>query len=168
MWSNILTEIIFRVIPECMLFIFSGYAFSRYRVQKKRYFLASLFMSFFGYLIARLLPVEFGILQILSMTACATLLVIVIRIPMQKAIASALGIMILGFVAEIIAVVVMALYKGISVQTMFANTELFDSLFRSELERQLYGLFPLSIMAAVLFVLYFMAKAKGKLKDVPA
>gem|GEM_PF-1216152 len=167
MWSSVLLEIIFRVIPECLLFIFAGYAFSKYRVQTKRYFMSVLFLFLIGYSINRLLPVEFGITQILVIIACATLLVAISKFPTQKAIASSLGVMILGFITDIASVVIAVLIKGGDIKKVLADKTLFESLYSSPLERQLFGAISLALMAIVLLCIYFMAKAKGNLKDVP-
>ena len=167
MLSDTLLEIVFRNIPECLLFIFSGYAFSKYKVQGKRYFLSVFILAIIGYAIARLLPVEFGISQILVIIACATLLTTINRIPMQKAIGSALGVMILGFITDIISVIIAAFVKGGDVVNVLKDKTLFDSLYTSQLERQLFGAVSLIIMAIVLMSIYFSAKKRGKLKDVP-
>ncbi len=166
MLSDTLLEVVLRVIPECMLFVFSGYAFSKYRVQGKRYFLSSFLMSVIGYLIARLLPIEFGVSQILAIITCMALLVLINRIPVQKAIASAIGVMILGFITDIISVIIAAFVKGGDVVNVLKDKTLFDSLYTSQLERQLFGAVSLIIMAIVLMSIYFSAKKRGKLKDV--
>ena len=167
MWISDLLDLVFRGIPESTLFIFAGYALTRHKVEIKKLVISSVILVLVGFIIARILPIHFGITQTLVIIACASLLITVNHIPMQKAIAASLGVMILGFVSEIISVVLMAMLKGISLKTMFANTELFDSLFTSELQRLLYGLVPLIIMAVVLFGFYFLAKKKGTLKNAP-
>lgn len=164
---NILLEIIFRVIPECLLFIFSGYAFSKYRVQGKRYLLSALLLSAIGYAIARLLPIEFGVAQVLSIIACAALLVLINHIPVQKAVASSFGVMILGFITDIIAVLITVIIKGLDIKSAFSNSEVFDLVFKNDFEQLVYGAMSLGIMAIVLLTIYFMAKKRGKLKDVP-
>lgn len=168
MLSDTVLEILFRHIPECLLFIFSGYAFSKYKVQGKQYFISVVILAFIGYAIAALLPVEFGISQILIIIVCAALLISINHIPLQKAIGSVLGVMILGFITDIISVVIAVMIKGGDLKLILSDSTLFDSIYNSELERQLFGSISVVIMAIVLISIYYHAKKRDKLKDVPA
>ncbi|MEX1307870.1 MAG: hypothetical protein AB1Z19_05050 [Eubacteriales bacterium] len=167
MLGSEILDIAFRNIPECMLFIFSGYAFAKYKLQFKRYFLSVGVLALVGYIIERLLPVGFGISQILVIIVSAALLTTINLIPMQKAIASVFAVMILGFVTDIIAVVCTALIKGLDIQSIITNSALVDSVFKNQVERLCYGAISLVIMAIVLLSLYFIAKKRGTLKNVP-
>lgn len=166
--NDLLIEGVFRNIPECLLFIFSGYAFSKYKVQGKRYFLSVLILALIGFIITGVLTISFGVKQILVIIVCVTLLTRINQIPLQKAIASAFGVMILGFIADIISVIIAAVVKGGDVIAVLSDKTLFNSIYDSELEQQLFGSISLAIMAIVLLSVYFIAKKRGKLKDVPA
>ncbi len=167
MLSDAFLEVIFRNIPECLIFIFSGYAFSRYKLQWKPYLISVSILALVGYAIARLLPVEFGISQILVIITCTALLTIINHLPLQKAIGSALGVMILGFITDIIAVIITAIVKGLDIKSILTNRELFNSIFTSNAEQLKYGAISLAIMTIVLVSIYLIAKKNGKLKDVP-
>ena len=164
MLNSSLLEFVLRGIPEGFLFIFAGYTFSKTKVDFKKFLLAGALLSLLGYAI-RLLPIHFGIHSVLVLIVCIILLSIISNISIMKAVSATFIMLIIGFAAEILNIVVLALVKGMDTMELFNNQELLDGLFTSEKERILLSFPSIGFMAIIVISFYMVYKQKGKLQD---
>jgi hypothetical protein len=148
-------EFFFRLIPEAFLFIFAGYAFSKTKVNLKRYLLSGAVLSIIGYLV-RMLPINFGIHSVLILVACIVLLVTINKIPMMKAVSASLIIMIVGFAAEAL--------NGIFIQNVLGKD--MELIFQDPSQKVLYGLPSLGLMGLIIAIVYIIHYKRDKLTDV--
>lgn len=100
-----LIELIGRVIPEELLFMWGCYILSNTKFNYKRLFLSSIILAVFVYLI-RLLPIHFGINTLLNIILFTFLNIKVNRINTIKSIQVTLYSMALGFACEFINVAI--------------------------------------------------------------
>ncbi len=162
MLNSTLLEFILRGIPEGFLFIFAGYTFSKTKVDVRKYLLAGALLSVIGYAI-RLLPINFGIHSVLVLITCVILLNAVSKIPLIKAISSTLVMMIIGFAAEIVNGVLVALIRGFRFMDILRDFELINIDFANPTQKVLYGLPSMALMWLIVLIFYFVYKKRDKL-----
>lgn len=155
MFNAPLIEFLLRGIPESLLFIFAGYAFSKSRIDFKRFLIGGFLFSVIGYLI-KLLPINFGIHSVLVIIACIIVLNNINKIPLMRAISSSLIVTIIGFASE-------------SLNALFIQNVLkkdLNVIFENSIQKTLYGLPSMALMGIVIGIVYFICYKKDKLVDV--
>lgn len=143
-------EIILRGIPEGLLFILAGYAFSKYTIQVKRYLISSMLYSVIVYSI-RYLPIEYGANTILNLIVIIILLISINKIDIIKAIKSGILVMLLGFISEGVNMFILQVILKKEINLIFNNNLL----------KILYGI-PSSLIFACVAVTYYLILLKRK------
>lgn len=82
-----IVELLFRAIPESLLFIWTSYMIAHVNVEKKRYFIASVLSAISTYFI-RMLPINFGVNIVISTGVLIIITASINKIPIMKAISS--------------------------------------------------------------------------------
>lgn len=80
-------ELLFRAIPESLLFIWTSYMFAHINIEKKKYFMSSILSAASIYLI-RLLPINIGVNIIITSAVYILITASINKIPVVKAISS--------------------------------------------------------------------------------
>lgn len=160
-----LLELVLRGIPEGFLYIFAGYAISKYKIHTKRFVLSGFLLALVGYLVRFFLPVQFGIHIIFILIGCFLILNLLNKIPLLRAISASLILIIVAFVTEILNALVIALIKGIPMQEIMKDSALLEGLFNSPMEKLLMGIPSLVVMALIFGIIYYVSYRKNKLKD---
>ena len=94
-----LIEFLLRFIPESFLFLLAAYVFSNKKIEKKLYIVSSFAIAISMYLI-RLLPIQFGIHSVMGVITVILVAVNINKIPIDKAVSSAVIVMILEGIFE--------------------------------------------------------------------
>ncbi|MFL0247760.1 hypothetical protein [Candidatus Clostridium stratigraminis] len=92
-------EFLLRGIPESLLFYLAAYAYAKYKIQFKRYFLSCMLQSVIVYLI-RFLPIQNGTDAILNLILLITLSVIINKFEIIQSIRAGIIIILLEFICE--------------------------------------------------------------------
>lgn len=148
-------EIFARGIPEDLLYILAVYAFSRVRIDVKRYLLSSVIFAVLIYFIRRL-PIQYGVNTILTLITLIVLAVGISKIDTIKSIQSSIMIFILGFICEGINVFIIQYLFKADVKYIFNNPEL----------KIIYGIPSLLLFGCIVGIYYMVLLKKDKLRDV--
>jgi hypothetical protein len=149
-------ELLLRLIPEGFVFMFASYAFSKRLIDKNKYLLSSLILGIATYII-RLFPINFGVHSVLGIIAIVVITVNINKIDIIKAISAAVIAMIFGFISEGVNVFI--------IQSIFKSD--ISKVFDDPVQKSLYGLPSLFILAAIIGLYYFILLKRNELKDVP-
>lgn len=144
-----------RLIPEALILVFAAYAFSKIKVDVKRYTLATILLSMCVFAI-RLLPINYGVHTILNIITLTIIGVSIMKIETIKVIKSSIITAVLLYICEGINVAVLRLLIG---------SEL-DNIIKNEMLKTVYFLPSLMILALIVIVYYKYLKKRKKLSYV--
>lgn len=148
-------EFLIRGIPEDLIFFLAVYAFTRNRVQVKKYLFSVLLQSVIVYSI-RFLPIQAGVDSVLNLILLITLAVIVNKIEVIKVIKAGIIIMLLEFICE-----------GINVFILqFIMKKDLNSIFGDPMLKILYSSPSLLIFGCIVIAYYIILLKRKKLKDI--
>lgn len=148
-------EFFLRGLPEGFLFILSIYAFSKTKIDKKRYVASSIIcaIAFFS---IRMLPISYGVHTILSIGVTILLGSTINGIDVIKVVKSILIYVIIQFVTEGINIFIIQNILNVDINEVFSNP----------IVKTLYGI-PSLMMASIIIVIYYLTKLrKGELINV--
>lgn len=146
-------DILFRLIPEGLIIILAGYAFSKKKFNFLRYILSSIIHALltFGY---RLLPVSTVMPMVLSAITAIILLISINKILPFKAIFSTLGCFVLSILFEALNMIILELVLKIDIRKVFINS--------GPIMRNVYGLPSIALFASVVLIYFFITKKRVK------
>ncbi|MDF2615015.1 MAG: putative rane protein [Clostridia bacterium] len=148
-------EIIFRAIPEGFLYILGFYAFSKARINIKRYVVSSMLGG--GLIVvARALPISYGIHTILLILSLAALSTFVNKIDKIKSIQSGVLVFASMFICEAINVLLIYGVFKKDMQQIFTDPKL----------KIIYGIPSLVIMGTSLGMYYSRLSKRKELHNV--
>lgn len=148
-------ELIVRTIPEVFVLVFASYAFSKIKVDCKKYFLSSLILGVCVFVI-RLLPINYGVHTILNIIALTVIVIYINKIDTIKAIKSSIITPILLFVLEGANMMFLKIIVADKLEAIVADSTL----------RNLYALPSLVGLALIVWLYYYKMKKENKLKYV--
>ncbi|WP_127837183.1 hypothetical protein [Clostridium prolinivorans] len=143
-----LFEFIVRSIPEEFLFVLAVHAFSKTRINLKKYLLSGILFSFIVYLI-RMLPIQLGIHTILNLVIIVTITSFINKIDIINSIRAGFIIFILGFIFEGINLLFIQFLLKKDLNYIMSNTIL----------KTLYGL-PSLFLFAIFVIAYYIILLK--------
>lgn len=148
-------EIITRLIPEALLFIFAAYTFSGIRINGEKYILSSLILGICVFLI-RMLPINYGVHTILNLMVLTVITISINKIDVVIAIRSAIITSIILFTCEGLNVLILNILYGEVVQQLISDPA----------TKTIYGMPSLIWFAIIVTACYCYLKKKGRIKDV--
>lgn len=116
-------ELFARLIPEALIFMFAIYTFSKVRVEKKKYLIASSMLGISVFFV-RLLPINYGVHTILNIIMVTVIANSINKINMIKAIKASIIITVLLFIIEAISVIILNSIFREQLQVIFSNPTL--------------------------------------------
>lgn len=146
-------DIFFRLIPEALLIILAGHAFSRKKLDSRRYILSSIIHALATY-VYRLLPISTVMPMVLSAITAIVLLVLINKVMPFKAILSTIACFILSILSEAVNMMVLQLFKDVDVKKVFINS--------GPLMRNIYGIPSLLLFASIILAYFFITKKREK------
>jgi hypothetical protein len=155
MYKITFLEFIIRGIPEGFMFFLAAYAFSKNKIELKKYILSSLLFSGIVYLM-RFLPVQYEALTILNLIVLIGLAAIINKINVIKAIKAGIIIMILGFICEGLNIFIIQFVLQKDLNIIFSNNTL----------KVLYGIPSSVIFACIVSTYYLRLKKRKELQHV--
>lgn len=148
-------EIIFRAIPEGFLYMLGFYAFSKTRVNLKRYIISSILGG--GLIgVVRALPISYGIHTILLIILLAGLCTFINKINTIKAIQAGILVFVSMFICEAINVLLIYSVFAKNMEYIFSDPKL----------KIIYGIPSLVIMGTCLGIYYRRLLKRKELHDV--
>ena len=148
-------EFLIRTIPEEFLFVLAIHAFSKTKVDLKRYILSGVVASIAAYLI-RLLPIEYGVHSLLALIFLIVMVNFVNKIDIIKSIQS-------GIIAFIICFV----FEGLSLSFIqFILKKDLNIVMSNSINKTLIGLPSLVFFGIVVVIYYYRFSKRKELKDV--
>ena len=148
-------EFLFRGIPESFLFIFATFAFSKTKLDMKRYIFDSGILASIAYGV-RFLPIQYGINTILNLLVIIVLMTIINKLDMISAIRTGVIIIITEYICEGINVFLIQVILKININYVFSNPEL----------AVLYGLPSLAIFGIIIISYYSILKSRKELRII--
>ncbi|GAA0177333.1 hypothetical protein SH2C18_05850 [Clostridium sediminicola] len=138
-----MTDILLRGLPEGFLFIFAIYVFSKSKIILSKYLLSSIAYAIIVYII-RLLPINYGVNNILGIMVSITLVVYLSKIEILKAIRAVIIVTIFQFLCEGLNIYIIhnVLKKDI------------NYIFSQPLMKTLYGI-PSLILFFIITILFY-------------
>lgn len=148
-------EFIIRGIPEGLIFFLAAYAFTKNKIQLKRYLISAILLAVIVYLI-RLLPIRNGADFMLNLIVLITLAAFVNEFPIIKSIKSGIVIMLLEFICEAINIffIQFILKKNLNV------------IYKNPMLKILYGIPSLLIFGCIVIVYYIILLKRKELKYI--
>lgn len=148
-------EFFVRLIPEVVLFMLSAYAFSKTRINKKKYIYSSVLFGVAVFCI-RFLPINYGVHTIISIIVLIIIATVVCNIDIIESIK-----------ASIITAITLFLCEGVNI--VILNVIFKDNL-KSILEdprlKTICSIPSLICFALVVLIYYNYLRKRGQLKDV--
>lgn len=148
-------EIVARLIPEVLLFIFATYAFSSTKINIKRYILSSTALGICVFLI-RMLPINYGVHTILNLMVLTIITISINKIDVIRGIRSSIVTSIILFICEGLNMAILHVRFGDSVEQVISNPTF----------KIIYGIPSLACFAIIVIVYYWYLNKKGRIKDV--
>lgn len=148
-------EFFLRGLPEGFIFIFAIYAFSKKKIDSKRYITTSIISAIVIFLV-RMLPINYGVHTILAMGIVICLSVLINKIDTIKCIKSVLIYTILQFLSEGINIFIIENLCKVDMNEVFTNVVL----------KSIYGLPSLAILGSTIAIYYIVKLKKGELINV--
>lgn len=148
-----LTEFFLRNVPEMMIFIWGIYIISRQQIKIKNYIFASVILALSTFYV-RELPIHYGVHTIVNnvVTIC---IVIIIGIPIIKAIYSTLLMTLMLAIAEIINMFILKIFS-VDIEKLLNNVIMKCTL----------GLPSLVLLALFIFLTSLFLKKREGIKSV--
>ncbi len=148
-------ELFIRLIPEVLVLIFASYSFSKVRVERKKYIVASILLGVCVFTI-RMLPIHYGVHTILNLIALTIIVSNINKIDVIDAIKSSIMTTIILFICEGINVMVLKLIVGDRLDVIVSNS----------ISKAVYFLPSLLLLAIIVLMYYNYMKKRNRLKDV--
>ena len=148
-------EFFLRSLPECFLLILAIHSFSKIKIDKKKYIISSFICSVAIFLV-RMLPINYGVHTILAMGITSILGVAINKIDVIKAIKGVLIVIILQFALEGMNIFI--------IENIFKAD--IDKVFADPVQKALYGLPSICMLAIIVVGYYIINYKKGKLINV--
>ena len=148
-------EFIARLIPEAFIFMFAAYTFSKVKIEKKKYLMASFFLGISVFII-RMLPINYGVHTILNIIILTVIATSINKINMVNAIKSTIITTVFLFVLEGISVLILSSIYGEELQNMFQDSKL----------KIILGLPSLIIFGVIVIGYYTYLSKRNKLSYV--
>lgn len=148
-------ELFIRLLPDAFFFVLAGYAYSRIRIEKKKYVASACILALIGF-ITRLLPILLGVHSILNLIGLMLLLIFINKIDTIKAITSAVIIFILTFISEGFMVFILTNVFHKDMELIKNDPNL----------RIIYGIPSFAVTAIIVGGYYFILYKTGRLKNV--
>lgn len=143
-------EFIVRGIPEQFLFVLAIYAFSKIRINLKKYLLSGVLASIMLYLV-RLLPIQYGVHSLLSLVILIIIVSYINKIDIIKSIRSGIITFILCFICE-----------GINLSFIqFILKKDLNNMLNNHIAKTLTGL-PSLIVFGIIVIVYYYRSSKRK------
>lgn len=146
-------EFVVRTIPEGFLMVLAAHAFSKTKINIKKYFLSSVIFIIMVYLI-RLLPIQYGINSILSLIVLIVSMNLINKTDIIKSISAGIIPFILGFLFEGLSIFFMQSVLKMDVNTLMLNG----------VSRTLVGLPSLGLYAVFVVIYYIILSKQNKLR----
>jgi hypothetical protein len=146
-------ELFIRIIPEGLIIILAGYAFSKKTINIKLYLLSSIILALltFGF---RSLPISAGLPMVLSATCAVVLLVIINKIIIGKAILSTMICALLSIIAEGANVLLLGEVFNLDINKILVTS--------GPVVKTLYGLPSLVLFGLIVVTYYFIVMKRKK------
>ena len=148
-------EFLLRAIPEGFLYILGIYIFSKIKINKKKYIIASLITAVALYCI-RQLPINYGVHTILLILFIIFLSILYNKIDPIQSIKSTIITFIIQFLSEGINMLILSIIPNIDL----------DSLFNNIIIKNFLGVPSLIITLIVLILFYNFYKKRDEIKNV--
>ena len=148
-------EFFLRTLPESFLIILAIYSFSKIRIDRKRYIISSTICSVAIFLV-RMLPISYGVHTILGMGIAMVLGISINKIDVVKVIKGILIMVIIQFILEGVNVFI--------IQNVLKGD--INIIFSDPVQKALYGLPSIGILAIITVGYYIINYKKGELIDV--
>lgn len=148
-------EFLLRGIPEGFLYILGVYIFSKIKIDKKKYMIASLITAVVVYCV-RLLPIDYGVHTILTILFIIFLTIFYNNIDQIKVIRATIITFIIQFLSEGINMAVLKIIPNLDLNSLFSDAKI----------KTFLGIPSLIITLIVLILFYNIYKKKDEIKDV--
>ena len=148
-------EFFLRTLPESFLLILAIYSFSKIRINTKKYIISGLICSV-GIFLVRRLPISYGVHIILGMGIAMVLGVTINKIDVIKTIKGIL-----------ITIIIQLILEGVNIfiiQNVLKGD--INKIFTDPIQKTLYGLPSIGILAIITIGYYIINYKKGELIDV--
>lgn len=149
-------ELFTRLIPEVLILIFASYAFSKTKIDGKKYVISVIILGMCVFTI-RMLPINYGVHTILNIIALTVIVSCINKIDIIAAIKSSLVTAVLLFVSEGINVVLLKLTIG---------TNKLNEIIENPITKTIYFLPSLFGLAIIVTIYYYYLKKREKLNYV--
>lgn len=146
-------EFVVRILPEAFIFMFAAYAFSKTKIDKRKYFISSIILGLCVFLI-RMLPINYGVHTILNIITLPILCNLINKINIVESTKVSIIISILLFVLEGLNVVLLNMIFGESLTEIMTNNTL----------KTIYGLPSLVLLFSIVTIYYKHLVKKDKFK----
>lgn len=147
-------ELIVRTIPEAFIFIFATYVFSNTKLDAKRYIISSVLLGICIYIVRRL-PINYGVHTILNIIIQSAIVNGMSKIPIVKAIKSAMISAVCLFILEAFNILILSIIFKEQLKVIMLDPT----------SKLLYGL-PSLICFVFIIMIYYYVNKKGTVKDV--
>lgn len=147
-------EIVARLIPEALIFIFATYALSKTKIDIKRYIIASCLLTACIFII-RMLPISYGVHTILNIMVQAIIIIYINKIEIIDAIKCTITTAISLFILEGLNMLLLTFIFDDQVENIMGDPFL----------KTLSGLPSLVAFAIIIVTYYFYLKKKDRLKN---
>lgn len=144
-------EFFLRAIPEGFLFVLAVYIFSKTKIDKRKYVVASIIYGGILYLV-RLLPINYGVHTILALMFLVLFVTMYNKIDTIKVMRSVLIIFLIQFLTEGLNILVINLIPNINI----------DILFNDPIAKALLGLPSLIVAYSIIYLFYLLNKKKDE------
>lgn len=148
-------QLILRGIPESIIYFLAVFAFTKNRIQIKKYVWCCAIMALVGYVL-KFLPIQNGVDYILNLIILITLSVLIIKVDVIEAIRVSIVLLIFGFIFEGINAFVIQYILGVNLNVLGENVILDAVCF-----------YPSIVIFGVIVILYYRRLLKRKeLRDI--
>lgn len=149
-----LLELFARGLPEASLFILASFVFSNSKFNLNRFILSTTVYALLVYII-RLLPIQYGVNNILTIFALIALNVGLNNIYIIKSIKIAIFVFIIQFVCEGFNLYLLQYVFKVDIEYIFSNPQL----------KVMYGIPSLAIFGVVLGIYYFLVLKRKRIES---
>lgn len=151
MFGISLIDLIGRVIPEGLFFVWAFYTLSQTKIQLNKYILSVIIMVILN-CVTKLLPIHYGIHTLLIMVGLIITNIVINKINIIKSIVVTLCVFIIEFICEIIDLCIIQYMLKADTAYIFSNSKL----------KVLYGLPSFIFFIFFIILLKFLINKRGK------
>ena len=144
-----LMEVLFRALPDAILFMTGAHIFSNVPINKSKMLKSILCMTITVYLI-RSLPISFGIHTLLGVIATTSIIIGFHKFELTQAIRATFLTTLIQYISELINVVWIQVFLDKQIEMIFSNPQI----------KLLYGIPSLIISAIILYLCYLRKKSR--------